>query len=205
MTMSRWMVVVLIAALPLTKAAAADGDEAMFGLRWGMSPKDVSSLGVTLAKKSADRNLETYTTTSLPRNLSDTEQYNLIFADGKLVKLVSISKDITGDPSGARGKEKFDAIAKALEEKYGAATDKAQVIGRKLYQEHDEFYQCLRYDGCGFWALIYKTPDKTIGVQLKGLRRGTGFLVVTTEAEPQFSSAMESYRSRQSSSDKAAL
>ena len=186
-------------------APAADGDEALFGLRWGMSPSDVKAVGVTLTKDKAERNLETYRTTSLPKNISDSEGYSLIFANGKLVKLWSVSRNIEGDPSGSSGKERFETIRSSLTQKYGTPTINRQTVGNKLYDEYDEFYQCLAYKGCGVWVALYETKDKTVSIQLKGLRRGTGYIDITAEATPQWDRALEIYNANKNKSDSDAL
>ncbi len=185
--------------------SAADGDEAMFGLRWGMKAAEVQASGVTITKKKGDRNLEIYEAVSLPKNVSDVESYSLIFADGRLAKISAIGKNIANDPSGSNGKERFEAIAKALTEKYGKPSNSYQSTGNKLFKEYDEFYQCLAYSGCGQWTTVYEPNDKDIVIELKGIRRGTGYLVITAEAKPQWSQALDVYKSRKSSSDKDAL
>ena len=188
-----------------SQVIAADGDEAMFGLRWGMSPSDVKSLDTVLTKTEAERNLEYYTTTSLPKNVSDIDKYLLIFADGKLVKITAIGTDITGDPSGSKGKQRFDGIFKVLKEKYGKPDTNSHLIGHKLYKEQDEFYQCLVYKGCGIWVSIFETVDKIIALDLKGIRRGIGYLKIATEAKPQWSEALDIFESKKNASDKNAL
>lgn len=186
-------------------ANAADGDEAMFGLKWGMSPNEVKALGTTLTKTKAERNLETYKTGSLPKNLSDIESYLLIFADGKLVKMVAIGKDIVNDPTGSGGKERFESLTSALTEKYGKPSNNYQSVGNKLFKEYDEFYQCLAYSGCGMWSSVYEPTDKDISVDLKGQRRGSGYIVLTVESKPQWSRALDVFKTRKNSSDKDAL
>lgn len=186
-------------------AFSADGDEALFGLRWGMTIAEVKGVGVTLTKTRADRNFEIYRTSSMPKNVSDFESYSMIFADGKLVKLWGVSKNIVGDPMGSDGKERFDTLRTALIEKYGKPEVDYQKVGAKLYQESDEFYECLKYKGCGLWTSGFETPDKAIGLDLKGLSRGTGYIELLAEAKPQFSRALEIYKSRKTSSDKDAL
>lgn len=186
-------------------ASAADGDDALFGLRWGMSPSEIKANGVTLTKVKAEKNLETYRSTSLPKNISDSESYTLVFANGKLVKLWSVSKNIEGDPSGSQGKERFETIQSSLTKKYGEPTLNRQTVGNKLYKEYDEFYQCLAYSGCGIWVSLYETKDKTVSVQLRGLRRGTGFIDLTAEATPQWDQALEVYKANKNKSDSDAL
>lgn len=188
-----------------SNAFAADGDEALFGLRWGMSVAEVKAAGVILTKTRGDRNMESYKTPSMPKNLSDLESYSLIFADGKLAKMWGTGKNITDDPSGSSGKERFETLRTALLQKYGQPSLNSQTVGNKLFKENDEFYQCLKYSGCGLWVSAFETPDKLVSIELKGLNRGTGYLEVTTEAKPQWVQALEVYKSRKNSSDKDAL
>lgn len=195
-----WSLTVFTAA-----AFAADGDEAMFGLKWGMNPSDLKAIGIALAKTKGERNLETYKTTSLPKNLSEVESYILIFADGKLAKITAIGKDITNDPTGSSGKDRVESLTSALTDKYGKPSNNYQSIGNKLFKEYDEFYQCLAYSGCGQWATIYEPNDKDISVELKGQRRGSGYILLTVESKPQWSKALEIFKTRRNSSDKDAL
>lgn len=192
-------------ALLSLPAFAADGDEALFGLRWGMTVAEVKAAGVTLSKTRGDRNLETYKASSMPKNLSDFESYSMVFADGRLVKIWGLSKDIANDPSGSAGKERFEALRTALIQKYGQPKLNSQTVGNKLFKEYDEFYQCLAYSGCGLWVSTFGTPDKDLSIELKGLRRGTGYVDITAEAKPQWGQALEVYKSRKNSSDKDAL
>lgn len=197
------LAVAFVVTAPLV--IAADGDEALFGLKWGMTLADVKSAGVNLTKTKGDRNLETFRASSVPRGLSDFESYSFVFADGKLVKLWGLSKDIVNDPTGSAGKQQFEALRSALTEKYGKPRLNYQSVGNKLFKEYDEFYQCLAYSGCGLWAVTFDTPGKHISLELKGQRRGTGYLDITSEADPQWSNALEVYKSRKASSDKDAL
>lgn len=186
-------------------ASAADGDDALFGLRWGMTVDDVKAAGASLSKTKGDRNLDFYKTSSLPKNISDFDSYWLIFADGKLVKLQGVGKNILNDPSGSNGKERFEALRSALQQKYGTPTLNSQTIGNKLFEEYDEFYQCLKYTGCGLWTSVFSTSDKVVSIDLKGLSRGTGYIELTAEAKPQWSKALDVYMSRKNYSDKDAL
>ena len=99
----------------------------------------------------------------------------------------------------------MDCIARALTEKYGKPGNNYQSTGSKLFKEYDEFYQCLAYSGCGMWITIYESADKSISLEIKGLRRGIGYLVITTESTPQWPQALEIYKSKKTSSDKDAL
>lgn len=204
MTMTMKLLVSLLSLLTLP-ALGADGDEALFGLRWGMTVAEVKSAGVALTKTKGDRNLDVYKAPSMPKNLSDFESYGLVFADGKLAKIWGISKDISNDPSGSSGKERFETLRAALLQKYGQPRFNSQTVGNKLFKEYDEFYQCLKYSGCGHWFSSFESPDKVLSIELKGLSRGTGYLDITAEAKPQWDKALEVYKTRKNSSDKDAL
>jgi hypothetical protein len=184
---------------------AADGDDALFGLRWGMTLSGVKALGIVLTKTEDERNFEIYKTSSLPKNISDVESYSVIFADGKLVKVLAESKIVTNDPSGSNGKERFKALRSLLSEKYGKPDIDHQVVGGKLFKEDDEFYECLAYNGCGLWVSVYESADKILSVELNGLRHGSGFISITAEAKPQFLKAVEVHNSRKNKLDKDSL
>ncbi len=183
----------------------ADGDEALFGLRWGMTVAEVKSAGTALTKAYRDRNMESYKAPSMPKNISDFESYSLIFADGKLTKMYGIGKTISNDPSGLSGKERFETLRSVLIQKYGQPILNSQIMSNKLFKEHDEFYLCLKYSGCGIWVSVFETPDKLLTIEMKGLARGAGFIEIAAEARPQWSQAMDVYKLRKNLSDKDAL
>jgi hypothetical protein len=185
--------------------AQPTGAEAMFGLYWGMTVEQVESYGVSLSKQATNENLEGYLADSLPKKLGDAGQYWLYFSDGKLVKVAYSGENIISDFTGREGKEKFEVLAKSLEEKYGVPTSKYQYFGRKLYDEYDEFYQCLGYYGCGGWMNFYKTTNKYIKLELKGVRRGEGYLELGAEAIPEWGNAVEKNKAIKNKSNANAL
>jgi hypothetical protein len=190
---------------PITATAQDADKEALFGLTWGITVESLQKQGIKLDKKKADRNLENYECSSLPKNLSDAESYILVFSDNKLVKIIAATKNIEGDIYGREGKERFDNLKKTLTKKYGPPSVNYQSSGNKLYNENDEFYQCLAYKGCGTWASCFTTPTKDICLDLKGIRRGTGFIQVTAESIPEWGKALEQYKKLKSKSDSDSL
>jgi len=201
----RQIVIIVIAFVFASPTFADEKKEAMFGLNWGMTPKAISSLGITLIKVKEEKNFQDYSTESLPKNLSDIEKYYLVFSDDKLVKIIASCKNITNDPTGSDGKERFDVLNKSLQDKYGTPTHKFQYNGRKLFKEYDEFYECLRYAGCGNWACGYEKPTKVIVLELKGLSRGTGYISLQVEAVPEWGDALNKFKSIKNKSDADAM
>jgi hypothetical protein len=186
-------------------AIAKDNNEAMFGLRWDMSVSEVRATGAPLTQQRTEGNITAFRTESVPKGFSDAEFYVLMFASDRLVKIVMVTKDFTDDPFGTAGRERFAKIKTILEEKYGKPTMSSQEVGRKLFRERDEFYQCLAYTGCGLWAAVFEPPGKSISMELKGSRRGVGYVSITTEAEPQWTNALKQKRDSTGRSDANAL
>jgi len=180
--------------------------DAMFGLKWGDSPMALKRAGLEMEKKFASGNLHLYKCDSLPKNLSTTESYSLIFDDNvSLVKIVVISKTIEGDIYGTEGKDQFDKLVRMLKSKGYRVEKEYQKSGMELYKDEDEFYQCLKYEGCGVWYALLEDSTHNIGVELKGLNRGEGYIQMDVEAIPGFKAAINKRDQKRNSSDADAL
>ncbi|GAB6064870.1 hypothetical protein [Deferrisoma palaeochoriense] len=196
-----WAVVLAL----LQVGVSAAGGETMFGLIWGMSPADVEQAGVSMTKEREDRNLAVYGGSSMPKNLRDAEFYHLVFdADMGLCKISVVTKDIAEDPYGTEGKARFDELSTLLSEKY-KKTSGTQIVGLKLWDQQDEFYQCLAYPGCGMWASVFESETKVVALELLGLTRGRGYLRLTVEAKPEWEEALKKYNALLAESEKDAL
>lgn len=179
--------------------------EAMFGLEWGSSPSEIIASGVVLESKGHSGNLYTYTCTSLPKDLSITESYRLLFdGDTSLVKIIMASDNFEDDPYGSRGQKKFSDIVGLLSQKYTVAHTYCY-SGKKLYDGSDEFYQCLKYTGCGMWAVLLSGANKDIVVELCGINRGTGYLKIVVESKPGFDRAIAKFKANQDAEDSDAF
>ncbi len=184
---------------------AADGP---LGLSWGLSVPQVNKLSSGLKALKTDGKFTIYTTTNLPKNLSFAESYNLTFhSNFGLQKIVIIGKTINSDPTGNEGKKTYSELKNSITERYGLPSNKysMETIGNKLYKEYDEFYQCLKYQGCGAWSSLWDLNENgTIALEIKGLSRGSGYLILSYEG-PKWSEAVDMHRNERSSVDKSAL
>ncbi len=91
-----------------------------------------------------------------------------------------------------------------MDEKY--VFDKEyKITGVSLYKESDEFYECLKYPGCGTWMSSYNTSSKKISLQLIGKSRGVGYIRIIMEAVPEFHDYLIKHERMINSSDKDAL
>jgi hypothetical protein len=183
----RIMFLFLLALCCVTFAAE---NSAMFDLIWGMTPKELKKAGIVLEKKEASANLSRYVCASLPKNIDNIERYSLLFDDSLgLVKVTMYSENITGDVYGTEGKERFEKIEQMLQKTY-KKRDSFCSSGNDLYEESDEFYQCLRYPGCGDWASFWDGDNKIVNLELEGISRGTGYITLAVEAVPGFENAV---------------
>jgi len=181
------------------------GGYAMFGLKWGMSPEQVKKLNVILTHHHSNNNFHFYRTESLPKSLKDVDFYILLFDENKsLVKIVMATKNTSGDAYGIEGKKRFSEIESLLKKKY-KSIDSYKVVGKKLYDEPDEFYQCLKYQGCGMWYSTFLADNKNMALQLNGIKRGNGFIDLTVQAKPLFYQALDKFKSINALKEKDAL
>ncbi len=179
-------------------------NEGPFGLNWGSKPKEIISAGISLLNETNQGRFKLYEVKSLPKNLSIAENYILIF-DNKygLQKVVMISKNITGDIYGTEGKNIYSDFKIKLTNKYGPPQS-FERIGVKLYDEMDEFYQCLSYEGCGIWSSVFNSDSLVVGLDLKGIGRGVGYIEIVYEG-PLWQRSLDDKNSDDSKSDDDAL
>jgi hypothetical protein len=162
-----------------------------FGLPFGITKDEVEKTDVTWVKTAADGNFSWGEVKSAPRPWADAETYTLIFVDGRLLKISAVGKSVTDDLLGTEGKGKFKDLKESLVEKYGKPTSSGQSTGHALWNEPNEFYQCLNHAGCGAWFAAWQLPDRTILLQLKGEGRGQGFITLQYESQPEWGAAID--------------
>ncbi|ECK6867611.1 hypothetical protein FSD44_24235 [Salmonella enterica] len=154
------------------------------GLRWGEGISDLTKYnGAKIIVKSGRYALLSIENT--PVKIPGFEVKGLVNDKYGLVK-VEIKKDIIDDIYGAEGVELYEKYKKVLEGKYGKPKPSYEYIGRSLYKEKDEFYQCLSYSGCGQYISFFfpvKDSHMTISLELKGERRGRGRLEMVYESQ----------------------
>ena len=192
--------IALIFALPCIAS-----EDAPFGLKWGVSVDDLRNQGIELQKGPAKGRVEIFTAKSLPKNLSMAESYGLVFdQEFGLQKIGMLSEDITDDAFGSKGKEMYDDIKSKLKNKYGEPTKNSEIVGLRRYDESDEFYQCLSYDGCGMWYSFFEDKGQMIFVEIQGMRRGHGLIRLSYDG-PKWGESHDARKAESSKSDSDAL
>lgn len=190
------------AALLLTLPAYSEEFPAPFGLTWKMSEQELRSHGFSDVSNTGG--MKIMQSFSAPKAWSRAEKYFAVTYKGELVKAIAVSKSFTDDVYGIKGKELYSQMKSILSKKYGAPASSYEVVGNSLYDELDEFYQCLGYSGCGSYLAMYEFQGGTIGIQLEGERRGQGYLRVGYES-PYFSEAKDQINSANTESDTEAF
>lgn len=173
-----------LAVLSLGFGAAAQADTAPFGFEWGQPLEAVEAVTGTKAREELLWNrvhaIHTETAPSLPPG-TDFISLSVDPVLG-LGRIIWFSDDIVNDAFGTAGKERYVKYKTLLSEKYGQPISSGEIIGRDIWLEADEFYQCLAHTGCGMYFAVWSTeggPD--VSLQLKSLRRGQGYIEVTYE------------------------
>ena len=192
----------LISICLLTSLAYC-GNDAMFGLQWSMTTSQIKGMGIHLTYDSTVSGISGYKTDSLPKNHSMAEGYVLYFFKDSLVKILMVGKTIDEDYYGIKGKEIFDQVFDQISSKM-TVNRKITYIGKKLYDELDEFYQCLDYGGCGAWVAFFTGENQRVQLELLGLKRGEGYLKIVSESF-KFGDIVERIKSKISNTDAEAF
>jgi hypothetical protein len=171
-----------------------------------MSQTDINSSDLRPGSQITEGNLTSITISSPPKPLSSTKDVQLIFGKVRgLQKIIWNSEPILDDVYGIEGKDKFNKLKDNLIKKYGNPSDGTEIVGLELYDEADEFYQCLDYAGCGSWNSIWEVDNGvSILLQLHGASRGEGWLSLAFEG-PGWLEALGRYEDAKSESDFDAL
>lgn len=168
----------------LSLRATAQETRAPFGFDWGISIGEVER--ITGMKRELDllwgrvHSVHSKTAPNLPPNTD----FISLSVDPKfgLGRILWYSNNIIGDPYGLEGKSKYFDYKDLLSRKYGPPSNSLESVGIKLWDEPDEFYQCLDYDGCGMYLSIWEVSSGlSIALQLNGLRRGEGYFSIVYE------------------------
>ena len=180
-------------ALGISQAVAKSPDsriKAPFGLSWGAMKVDFDNLTDCEDFKST---LTVCDIISPPSLVSDGRSYWGVFDEQKgLVKAGFFTDYFTNDSYGTDGKKRFNEIKNALTKKYpNAENDELILMHAELYEDSDEFYECLRYDGCGFHSFYLKPDDSSrLAIKLHGISRGKGYISVVYESS-MFSAVLD--------------
>ena len=178
-----------------------------FGAEWGWSYPQLKNAGAECQPIEYD-NFDAYRCANMPKSFSNVDFFNAIFDKvNGLQKIRMVGEDITGDPYGTAGKKRYMAYKNAISKKYGPASDDLtlETVGMTLYKDSDEFYECLKYSGCGYYTTLWQVDTGgTITAEIKGTSRGTGWVQLQYEG-PEWSSSVDRIRAAEAESDLDAL
>ena len=167
-----------------TGAETPDLQPPPFGLKWGMKISDLDDMGITPSSSSQTGTLTIVNVKDMPGAFPDTDVVNMLFDQKRgLVKVRWISTPITDDPIGTKGRAKYGEMRKMVVEKRGKPTDETNVVGARLFDQEDEFYQCLDYEGCGVWSSLWEQkPSGGVLLSIEGTGAGKGYVQVDYES-----------------------
>ena len=197
-------VIITACLLTLTSKALAGA----FGAEWGWSYQQLIKAGA-VCQAEAMSNFDGYRCSKMPRNFSNADFWFAIF-DKKngLQKITMVGTDITDDPYGTEGKKRYNGLKSAITKKYGPPSDKyvLETTGLTLWDDADEFYQCLAYSGCGYYSSLWDLEGNggTISVEIKGASRGQGWITLVYEG-PRWSDSIDRVNNAREQADLDAL
>ena len=200
---------VIFAAVMLAVSPVAFGQEsptevqAPFGLEWGAKKESFSGMH----NCEPNGQFVICRTKFVPKTLSDADYYMLGFhvAEG-LQKVSYVGENIINDYFGRKGKERFEHLKSALLRKYPKAKqDELVWINRRLYEDLDEFYECLLYGPrCGVHVLLLDPGKGSILMKIHGVSGGKGFVDLTYES-PKWDRLIDSKEEAEKAQDEDAL
>lgn len=136
---------VVLTPAPTIAKATYDGP---FGLKMGLSPEETKAAIPSLEEK-IDQGSGIYRADSVPIPHPDVESYSLFFSQKSgLCKIVAIGKDIKSGDAGYEVQTAFEALDKAITNKYGRG---------KKYDFTSE-----RYDSPEFWMMHLLQKNRTL-------------------------------------------
>ena len=169
---------------PMEEEVVEDTTLIPFGLKWGMHPGQLSSLDIEITDSSRTNDLTVVTAEEIPDAFAETKSVNLLF-DRRLglVKVRWTSLDIEADPTGTTGRAKYGEMRAIIMDALGEPTDETLVVGARLFDQEDEFYQCLAYEGCGVWSALWEnSPSGGVLLSVEGTGPGQGFVQIDYES-----------------------
>ena len=172
---------------------------APFGFEWGQSKSDLIKQGV-MVNSCEMLAMEVCMSSTAPESWSKSDGYYLVFYNDALVKVTTSTAKIKNDIYGLEGKRLYNNIKSALIKKY-KVTNEFEATGMALYDESDEFYQCLKYDGCGNYVSFMSSDDgEMVMLKIVGVRRGTGYISLGYESN-EFKTAKSEMVEKQKQKD----
>ena len=177
---------ILLAIIFACNATSALANEILsdLGLAWGQTQKALIKKNYNLQYCSKNNDVTSCEVLHSAKGVALGAQYILFFdEDNGLQKLQMPIKHITDDATGLAGKSLYNELKKHLNKRYGIPKS-YEYTGRKTYFDYDEFYECLRHEGCGSWVSFWhmENGDYTY-IALSGIANSSGYLILFTESE----------------------
>lgn len=154
------------------------------GLAWGQSQKTLIENNFNLTECKSEAEITSCEVIHSAQGVAYGAQYILYFVQNKGVQKIQMPiRFLQGDMTGSEGKGLYNQLKNYLTLRNDAPKS-SEYVGRKLYGEYDEFYQCLKYKGCGSWVSFWELEngDYTY-IALYGIAPGTGYLVLFNESK----------------------
>lgn len=167
------------------------------GFRWGTMKRDYN---YKYHNCTSESDYEICGSKKSPKKISFADNFWLLFDKKKGLHKVKIISVIDGDAYGTAALRLYKKLDTIFTQKYGEGKS-VQYINYKVYKESDEFFECLAYEGCGYWAGYWQPKDGgTVSINIAGERRGQGYVEVIYES-PLWSDIVDGWKKKKLKSD----
>ncbi len=176
-----WLFIALIWGVSLTGQPWSGP----FGLKMGLSVKQIESAGITLTLEKEDL----YLASSVPSPHRDFESYMLVMSPTSgLAKIIAISKDIQTNSQGHSLRGKFEDIQTVLESKYGESETMDLLMPGSIWDDPGDFMMAIKLEERILVCSWFEDNDSmkaynldAIALQAKATDSNTGYLSLLYE------------------------
>ena len=170
----------ILTLLFLPAQIQAGQPDAPFGLKWGMTQKQIKALGVEL--NALEEGI--YSSKSLPRNMEWADTYVLMIDPGLgLTRIAAYTGNILNDPHGQQGRRIYFKLKGELQKNMVLIYSEEKNAGTPgvTPPPGQSFYTCLGEGPCGAWYSNFVKEKINAQIILEALDANAGFASVIYE------------------------
>lgn len=160
------------------------GEAGPFGLTWGMSRQEARSLpGIEILREDEGDFFSTLIATQVPKGLSETDSYGLLFSrQYGLVKVQWSGHPFLDDKEGAGARTRYAELKDALEQRYGRPSSR-EFSWPKAGWDPTGFYACLGEPICGPYESTWSSGPVTVRLEIQADTPDSGRVRLSYEHE----------------------
>jgi hypothetical protein len=145
---------------------------APFGLTWGMNLEALEALGIESRPLFTEGPDSRVVVRKLPKMLGDMAEATLWFGpDDRLHRIESRGVDVRHDEDGSRLKARYNALSRALSQKYGKGETRHEIFA--AWTKPSDFLMGI-YRGDTKYYTLFTSKDVDVRLEIRATRRFVG-------------------------------